>query len=49
MTEMRECSACGHVSYDVHPKVVELPDGTFAAELRCTDAYACQERQEEES
>lgn len=46
MTEMRECSACGAISYDVRPKVVALDDGTYASELRCTDPYACQDRQD---
>jgi hypothetical protein len=46
MTDMRECSACGDVSYSVHPKIVELEDGTFAVELRCTDSTECLERQE---
>lgn len=46
MTDMRECSACGEVSYSVHPKVVELEDGTYGQELRCIDQYACRDRVE---
>lgn len=43
----RTCAACGDSSYAVSVRIVERPDGTYAAELRCMDTIACQERQEE--
>jgi hypothetical protein len=39
-------TACGVMSYSVHPKVVELEDGTYAVELRCGDSVECAGRVE---
>jgi len=52
VSDRQTCTACGHTGYDVSTRIVEREptpeDPTpYAAEARCVDPEACDDRREE--